>query len=847
VNRSPRLFGVLLALLFSLSAFAQAPGVVATFNGTISNPAQQDSVAFEVDASRYRTNGSGNIGFVFVMSSSTGSIDPGLIDVAANGSGAVSGNLRNPDTAGSASSIALAALTGGKYRLTVRGEHKTTGAYRLDVLLAGDANADYKVDAADTALISQLNAVKFGDASYSASADVDRNGVINGGDRQRAQANLGAAAPAPDGGGGEGEANPLELSLPMGALQLVGGSTGTFNSSNGLRFSLTGADFDATAEDVVLRVNGNQVPAGALSITAHLLTANIALNNGRNDVSLKAYDTVGRPLYFNGTLWAGSSTLTVQLVNANGTAFTQQATVVATLSDDQSVTAQATTTNGVVSFPNMPARTILLKARGVNNETGTAGVIGTSGSVVVKLIGFKAPSSISNNDFSLGTAGWDVGTAPVSIVPHQEDVFSFLQSGTAFAAAMNLKPMATSIVDQDLTLGTSGEGEQSVSRTFTVSPDTTAVRIRYRFITSEVPGGYYGSQFNDYFRVSLRSQNGGGSGGENTAMNSLPLGAYTGGGSTDWREVTLNVDSEGDTIQADVGVANVGDGILDSQVVIDFVEEVKDRVKPSLSWNNTDGGLDLKYEVLDSALTEAVTISVYFANGTGYANKLGAAVFTFTVPAGTAVGMHGPEHVPGTSLQDDPAGTTHLIATSSETQVGAVADVRIAFGANANAAAVSAAMTDIVKDGLRAAGASVGNITSTARTPEDQARAMFNNLTNAAHTVAQNVASQLALYGAGGDAVINRFVAETNGMDRATIVANRATIQAAMVTTMNAVGPETVSRHVGDPAVRSVIDLGYSSFTGGNGPLFLASATPRVDRLINEPSNSCYHLEKAVN
>jgi len=33
--------------------------------------------------------------------------------------------------------------------------------------------------------------------------------------------------------------------------------------------------------------------------------------------------------------------------------------------------------------------------------------------------------------------------------------------------------------------------------------------------------------------------------------------------------------------------------------------------------------------------------------------------------------------------------------------------VRIAIGANANAGAVSAGMTDVVKDGLRAAGAEV--------------------------------------------------------------------------------------------------------------------------------------------
>ncbi|MDP9193006.1 MAG: dockerin type I repeat-containing protein [Acidobacteriota bacterium] len=844
--RFSRLQGVLSALLFSFTAVAatgqEAPGVLASFNGTISTASQQDTVAFEVDSTAYQTNGSGSIGFIFVMSNAGGSVDPGLIDVESNGIGSVSDNLRRPDTAGSSASVALAALTSGKYKITVRSEHKTTGAYRLDVLLAGDANGDYKVDAADTALISQLSVTKIGEAPYTTAADVDRNGLINGGDRQRAQANLGAAAPSPS------EENPLEVSLPMGALELVGGSpTAFYNNNSGLRFSLAGAEFDQTTGDVVLSINGNQVPASSLVITDHLLTANINLTNGRNRISLKAYDTVGRPLHYNSTIWAGNTTLTVQLVTASGSPFLQPATVVATLSDDTSVMAEATTSTGVVSFANMPSRTILIKAKGAGNETGTAGVIGTSGSVQIKMIGFKAPSSISNNDFSLGIAGWDIGTAPVSIVPHQEEITGFFPPNLVTKTATGFTVAPTSLVDQDLRLGTAGIGEQSISRTFTVSPDTTAVRIRYRFITSEVPGGYYGSQFNDYFRVALRSQNGGGFGGENTAMNSLPMSAYTTGGSTGWREITLNVDSEGDTIQADVGVANVGDGFLHSQVVVDFVEEVKAALTPTLAWNNSEGGLDLNYEVLDSALTEPVTISVYFANGAAFSNKLGAAVFTFTVPAGTAAGTHGPEHVPGTDLAEDPAGTTHLIAASGETQVGPVADVRISFGANAVATAVSSAMTDVVKDGLRAAGASVGNITSTARTPADQARAMFNNLTNSTNTVAQNVASQRALYGAGGDTVIDTFVAQTAGMDRATMLTNRATIQAAMVTTMNDIGPETVSRHVGDPAVRSVIDLGYSSFTGGNGPLFVSSATPRVDRLIDEPSNNCYHLEKDVN
>ncbi len=836
IRRSARLMVALSAVLVLFAAPAalgQETGVVASFTGTLSSARQEDRIAFEVDAGQYKLNASGAVDFVVVMSgvnSAAAAVDPGLISVEPKGSGTVKPATRRPDTADSTASIALVTLTPGQYDIVVRSEHKTTGAYRVDVLLAGDANGDFKVDQEDAQIIAHLNATKAGDADYSSLADVDRNGVINGGDRQRAEANAGAVAPSPT------PDNPLDQSLPAGALALVGGSPDTFNSRTGLRFSLAGAEFDATTPaDFILTVNGLRVGTDRLTIAPHLLTANVTLANGRNLVSLKAYDTVGRPLYFNATLWAGSSSLRVNLVNADGSPFLKQTTVVAALSDDPAVAAQAISSSGSVTFLNVPARTILIKAKGIDNEIGAAGVIGTVGVVNIKMTGFNAPSTVNNNDFSLGTAGWDIGTSRVLIVPHVEQIPGFFTAGPVAAMSAALP---ASIVDQDLALFTSGEGERSISRTFTTSPDTTGVKIRYRFITSEVPGGFFGSRFNDYFRVSLRSQRGGGSVSETNSMNGLGLAAFDfASGSTNWREFTLPVDTAGDVIQADVGVANVGDGLFDSQVVIDFVEEIKDQVRPQLAWNNTAGGLNLTWEVLNQALTNDVTIEVFFANGTGFANRLGAAVFTHTVPAGTQPGPGGPVHIPGTGLAGDPAGTTHLIAASSESQVGALADVRISFGPNANAGVVSARMIDIVKDGLRAAGASVGTITSTLRTPADQARAMFNNSLN------NGAASQLAIYGPAGQAVINVYIQRTAGMTTAQILANAATIRAAMEQEIINQGPENVSRHCGDPAVRSVVDVGYSSFNSSNRPLFVASVQPRVSRFIDEPANSALHLE----
>ncbi len=48
---------------------------------------------------------------------------------------------------------------------------------------------------------------------------------------------------------------------------------------------------------------------------------------------------------------------------------------------------------------------------------GTAGVLGgTQLSYQMTLQGFGTPSSISNNEFLLGTEGWEIGSAPVTII-----------------------------------------------------------------------------------------------------------------------------------------------------------------------------------------------------------------------------------------------------------------------------------------------------------------------------------------------------------------------------------------------------------------------------------------------
>lgn len=135
-------------------------------------------------------------------------------------------------------------------------------------------------------------------------------------------------------------------------------------------------------------------------------------------------------------------------------------------------------------------------------------------------------------------------------------------------------------LNQDLVLSTAGSVvEQRSSHTFTSSDDVCAVKVRYRFVTSEVPGGYFGTKFNDYYRVSIRAKNSKDSVSETMTMNGLGLAAFDfSTGSTNWKETILVLNEDffvfNDKVQVDLAVANVADGLFQSFIEVDFVEEI---------------------------------------------------------------------------------------------------------------------------------------------------------------------------------------------------------------------------------------------------------------------------------
>ena len=160
-----------------------------------------------------------------------------------------------------------------------------------------------------------------------------------------------------------------------------------------------------------------------------------------------------------------------------------------------------------------------------------------------------------------------------------------------------------------------------------------------------------------------------------------------------------------------------------------------------------------------------------------------------------------------------------------------VSGITVNFGPNANASVVSAYTLQVLKECLAAAGETSATITSTSRTPHDQARAMYNNI------VSLGVASQKRLYGAGGDRVIDAYVAsKAAGKSRAEILAD-------MEATIRAVGPSRVSKHCADPAVLGVIDVGPSSITNDAQFIAAVSGDSRVSNFLRPPDDPAYHLE----
>jgi hypothetical protein len=356
---------------------------------------------------------------------------------------------------------------------------------------------------------------------------------------------------------------------------------------------------------VAVYVDDAPLDASAYSTAPDSITINSGLTEGRHKVRILARDIFGFTLSTTHVLWFGLGQAVVRVLAESG-APAGGVAVTLTLADDNAVTATGITDgSGQVLFKHLPDRTYGVIAKSDSNDAAYAAFILADSPVTLEVTSLGPASQIDNNDFSSGLEGWNTGTAPVALIPHVEGALPDAptapeQDLAPVAAATDSALLAASsddASDMDLALSTSGEGAQRVSRTFEVEPGTKSVAVRYRFITSEVPE-WFGSQYNDYFSVGIRSSKGGGFVNAANSMNGLGLGAFDGGGATQWYEEELRVSEEGDTVQVDLTVANVADDLLDSSIVVDLVKEKKLAIT-ALSLNDIDNQA-LSYISLDS-------------------------------------------------------------------------------------------------------------------------------------------------------------------------------------------------------------------------------------------------------
>lgn len=133
-------------------------------------------------------------------------------------------------------------------------------------------------------------------------------------------------------------------------------------------------------------------------------------------------------------------------------------------------------------------------------------------------------------------------------------------------------PVSAQLQSLDLRLHTAGvEGPVTNRRSFTVSSGARAITVRFRFQTNEVPGGWFGSQYDDSFSVAIL-----GSSGtraiDSSSMNALGLGAFDATGATAWREISLDI-LPNEHVTVEFEVKNVGDGLFDLTLLIDLIDQ----------------------------------------------------------------------------------------------------------------------------------------------------------------------------------------------------------------------------------------------------------------------------------
>jgi hypothetical protein len=241
----------------------------------------------------------------------------------------------------------------------------------------------------------------------------------------------------------------------------------------------------------------------------------------------------------------------VQVLDANGNPFpgaSVQANATTYINVGQTAITDAT---GIVTLENVPPTTISLKATTADDQIAVDGVDGvTSPSVTMNLVPLTTPvNGTGGFDVNNGTTGWTGGT--VETISKRDNIV--LKRDDGLVVFTDYSPDV-----------------QTAYKSFSLINSAQSVYIVYMFQTDEFPGGFFGTQYNDYYSITIRADDG------NTtsvfhSMNELGAGAFDANGATQWYTIQMPVSSVASFVEFDVAVSNVADALYQSQVIVSNV------------------------------------------------------------------------------------------------------------------------------------------------------------------------------------------------------------------------------------------------------------------------------------
>ncbi|CZS93101.1 hypothetical protein WAI453_000836 [Rhynchosporium graminicola] len=337
--------------------------------------------------------------------------------------------------------------------------------------------------------------------------------------------------------------SPTAPCLPR--FSLKGASETAFNpTSTPFSLTLSCNKLDTQNYTVFSSGDGSTDPFGTLVQGTNATESSLQIpgfSPGRYTITVVAFDTTGNAIIQYFSLLFGSITMPVLVVDESN-APVQNVTVTADATIYPGIRQVGVTdASGIVKFTNIYQTSIGLFTETADNKIGVNGVAGTSNTITIKLIPFRPASDTTKFNESDGITGWTGGVT---------------------------KDIPLSKRDNVLVIGTNAQYNlQTAHAEPKVYPFTKSVYIKYKFQTAEVPGGYFGTQYNDYFIVTIRS-NTGNMISESHSMNELGLGAFDSAGNTKFFTLNMPVNPKTEWVQFDVGVSNVADAALDSQIIV---------------------------------------------------------------------------------------------------------------------------------------------------------------------------------------------------------------------------------------------------------------------------------------